>query len=128
MVNRHLTKQLSQIKETLDSAKPPAKTRADINKSNLKEVVEFAGGLNQMALAVLGGTIALLLSTSYLRPAGLHMRYTYFLFIPGWICLGASVYFGMVIRQQYLAYLLTEGSQIPGAVNTSAIQIGRAHV
>jgi hypothetical protein len=64
------------------------KTNSEEIKGNLKEVVEYASSLSQMALAVVGGTIAVLLGTSYLRPAHLLMRAIYFLFLPGWYCLG----------------------------------------
>ena len=69
----------------------------------LEEVSKGAALMVTWALAMLGGSIALIVSTSYLRPKNLAMRLTYLLFLPGWIFLGLSIYYGDKISRRYMA-------------------------
>jgi len=54
------------------------------------------------ALAIIAGSIAIIVSTSYLQPRGL-MRKAYLLFIPGWLLIAASMYQGDVIARRAIA-------------------------
>ena len=46
------------------------------------------------ALTAMIATIAAIVSTSYWRPARLAPRLTYWLYLPGWFFLAASIYYG----------------------------------
>jgi hypothetical protein len=49
--------------------------KSETQAKNLKEIVEFATSLIQVALAVIGGTIAILLGSSYrqFKPADIQL-------------------------------------------------------
>ena len=64
------------------------------------------------ALAVVGGSIATIVSTSYLRPKKRLIRYAYLLFLPGWIFLGLSIYYGDQISRRYMASMFVSKEKI----------------
>lgn len=69
----------------------------------LKQVADSSSQLSTTALAVFGGTVATILGTSYRRPHEIGWRLPFLLFVPGWLCLGQSLYLGNVISGRYLA-------------------------
>jgi hypothetical protein len=85
---------------TLD---PP---RAEIDPiKGFEAAVSYSQSLTQWALLLLGGTVLLLLGTSYYRPGNRFVLYSYLLFVPSWGCLGVSMWHGTRVAQAYLAYL-----------------------
>jgi hypothetical protein len=71
-------------------------------REGIQSVAAGSATMVSWALAVAGGSIVTIVSTSYLRPP-LRMRSVYLLFLPGWLLLGMSTYFGDAISRGYLA-------------------------
>lgn len=71
-------------------------------RSGIKAVADSSAQMVTWALAVGGGSILTIVSTSYLRPPR-SIRFVYLLFVPGWICLGVSIYFADAISRGHLA-------------------------
>ncbi|HME01194.1 MAG TPA: hypothetical protein VKM93_28260 [Terriglobia bacterium] len=71
----------------------------------LEASMGFAQSLTQWALLILGGSVAILVGTSYHAPKKLFFRYSYFLFFGGWLFLGRSMLCGANVNRAYLAYL-----------------------
>jgi hypothetical protein len=71
--------------------------------SVLKQIVDSSAQLSASGLAVFGETVAAVLGTSFRRPLALRWRLPFLLFLPGWFCLGMSLYLGNVISGRYLA-------------------------
>jgi hypothetical protein len=84
---------------------------ADI-PSILKHVMDNSSQLISWALSIGGGTVAVIVSTSYRRPDSLPWRLPYLLFIPGWICIGYSLYLGNNLVGKYLASTMVRQEQI----------------
>jgi hypothetical protein len=78
----------------------------------MKQVVTFSSQLTTWALSVLAGSIATIISTSYIRPKDIRYRLSYLLFIPGWACLSISIYLGEQITRKYLAYIMVKSEYI----------------
>ena len=55
------------------------------------------------AMSIIGGSIAIIVGTSYLRPAQMRVRLIYLLFLPGWLGLACSIYYGTVIARRHVA-------------------------
>jgi hypothetical protein len=72
-------------------------------REGFKIVAEGSNTLIAWCLFIIGGSIAAILSTSYLRPPKLWMRLCYLLFIPGWVLISVSIYYGNVISGNYMA-------------------------
>jgi hypothetical protein len=66
----------------------------------------LAQGLSQWALLIIGGSLVVIVSTSYYRPKTRRARAAYFLFVPAWISLALCIYKGSYIQQSYVAYLV----------------------
>jgi len=71
---------------------------------------EAAQSLSQWSLLIVGGSLVVVVSTSYRRPQNPKVRAAYFLFIPMWCCLAVSVYQGIVVQRSYVAYLVASRS------------------
>lgn len=69
----------------------------------LKLVAKSSATLITWALSVVGGSVAAIVSTSYLRPKNPKVRLIYLLYLPGWLFLGLSVYFGDRVSRHYVA-------------------------
>lgn len=78
-----------------------------IGAPTLKQVVDSSSQLTTLAVAMLAGTIAAIIGTSYIRPSRLKHRIVYLLFIPGWICLALSFLAADELLRGYLAFLMT---------------------
>lgn len=76
--------------------------------SILKEVLISSTQLTTWALGVGAGSVALIVSTSNHRPDSIYHRISYLLFIPGWLCIGYTVYLGNLIASKYLASTMVE--------------------
>ncbi len=81
--------------------------RADepITLKGFEVAVSYSQSLTQWSLLLFGGTVLLVLGTSYYRPDRRWVLWSYFLFVPSWACLGASMVYGTKVLQSYLAYL-----------------------
>ena len=84
---------------------------ADI-PSILKQVLDSSTQLSGWALIIGGGAVAVIVSTSYYRPKRLCFRFPYLLFLPGWACIGYSLYLGNSIVGKYLASIMVREDQI----------------
>jgi len=69
----------------------------------LKSVLDSSSQLVQWALAIGAGSVVIIISTSYVRPAKLIHRISYLLFLPGWATLAYSIYCGDRLAREYLA-------------------------
>ena len=69
----------------------------------LDYVLASSAQISAWALAVAGGSVAAVLSTSYRRPSHLKWRFPYLLFIPGWSCIAYSLYSGNNLIGRFLA-------------------------
>jgi hypothetical protein len=70
----------------------------------------LAQSLSQWSLLIIGGSLIMVVSTSYRRPQNPRVRAAYFLFIPMWCCLAMTVYQGIVVQRSYVAYLVASRS------------------
>lgn len=71
----------------------------------LEAAVAFAQTLTQWALLIIGGTLAVIVGTSYYRPDSTKTRAIYLLFVPAWVLLAFSISNGSAIQRRYLAFL-----------------------
>ena len=97
----------------------------------------LAQSLSQWGLLIIGGSLVIIVSTSYRRPENRTVRGTYFLFIPMWCCLAISIYQGIMVQRSYVAYLVasrsTPTSQVLNTIaekitNATRIQIGALEI
>ena len=65
------------------------------------------------ALTAIIATIAAIVSTSYWRPAKLIPRLTYWLYLPGWILLALSIYFGDSVARRNIAAHFGKSDLLP---------------
>jgi len=66
----------------------------------------LAQSLSQWDLLIIGGSLVIIVSTAYYRPASRRMRAAYLLFLPAWCCLAYSIYEGILVQRSYVAYLV----------------------
>ena len=78
----------------------------------LEQVSNGSAQLVTWALAVLAGSVATIVSTSYLRPMIRSVRCIYLLFLPGWFFLGLSIYYGEKISRRYIAAKLVSDENL----------------
>jgi len=71
-----------------------------------KTIVEGSRVLNGWSLIIIAASIAAIVSTSYIRPHNKRIRAIYLLFLPGWILLSWSVYYGDAVSRRYMAALM----------------------
>jgi hypothetical protein len=71
-----------------------------------KLINEESNRLITWSLAIIGGTILIVVSTNYINPTGA-VLYAYFLFAIGWIYLGLSILYGEEITRIYIAGAMT---------------------
>jgi hypothetical protein len=68
----------------------------------------LSSSLISWATVMFGGSILAVLSTSYQRPASLVVRFAYFCFIPAWVFLARSIYFGTRLESIKVAALFAK--------------------
>ena len=66
----------------------------------------LAQGLSQWDLLIVAGSMVVIVSTTYYRPATRKMRLAYLVFLPAWAGLALSIYQGIRIQGSYVAYLV----------------------
>lgn len=79
---------------------------------SFEEGLPLAQSLMGWDLLIIGGTILLLLGSSYYRPGRLAIRLCYLLFLPGWACLGLSMYHGVQQSRLYLTVYFARNPDI----------------
>ncbi|HEV2274955.1 MAG TPA: hypothetical protein VGR96_12365 [Acidobacteriaceae bacterium] len=85
--------------------------QAPLDDSKFFEAAQsLAQSLSQWGLLIIGGSLVVIVSTSYRRPQNRKVRAAYFLFIPMWCCLAVSVYEGIMVQRSYVAYLVASRS------------------
>lgn len=81
--------------------------QAAVDEAKFFEAAQaLAQGLSQWCLLIVGGSLVIIVSTSYYRPDSARVRATYFLFIPAWLCLAISINEGIRVQRSYVAYLV----------------------
>jgi hypothetical protein len=70
---------------------------------SLKTAADHSNDLSNWSLLLLGGSIAMIVSTSYLRPPEQSVRLAYLLFPPAWALAGSSLLAGRGVKGGYLA-------------------------
>ncbi|UTW06104.1 hypothetical protein [Pseudomonas benzenivorans] len=89
----------------------------DLFLAGLKEIAGASSQLTTWALAMLGGSVAVVIGSSHYSPAGRRWRSFYFLLAPVWIFLLVSVRAGNELSRSYLAALFTKGAAQDEAFN-----------
>jgi hypothetical protein len=94
----------------------------------LDYVLTSSGQLSTWALAVAGGSVAAVVSTSYRRPKDLNWRLAFLLFIPGWSCLAYSLYAGNALVGSFLASKMVRATALPAiAANINKLYDEQRH-
>ncbi len=78
----------------------------------LNEIVAESEKLKGWAVSIIAGTVVAILSSSYLRPLNKRIRLIYLLFLPAWIFLGISFYYGDRISRDRLAAIQIHANKI----------------
>lgn len=84
----------------------------------IKAVADSAQIHITWALSIIGGTVAMILGTSHLRPQLKWVRFAYLLFIPGWILLGISILYGDKVSRGHIAAKFVSSKQIRDIAKT----------
>ncbi len=79
---------------------------AQIFIDHIKVLHEVSSSLITWAMSIFAGSILLITSTSYFRPAKLKIRLIYISFIPAWIFSFLSIYYGNEISKRVPAAVL----------------------
>jgi len=96
-----------------------------LNGKSLEAAVSFAQSLAQWEFVIIGGSLLIVIGTSYHRPKRWYIRVFYpLLFLPAWACLARSIYFGTRAQEAFLAYLLLSTSTADTATHTLNADIG----
>lgn len=66
----------------------------------------LAQSLSQWGLLIIAGSLVVIVSTAYYRPASRKVRAAYLLFLPAWSFLARSIYEGIQVQGSYVAYLV----------------------
>ena len=101
----------------LDPVEVQARTKA------FEAAVSVTNTLVSWAFLVFGGTILVVVGTSYHRPKNRGVRWSYMLFLPAWGFLTSSIYFGSRVQGNYLASLLNKRAdfnKVREALNANA--------
>jgi len=88
------------------------------NTKAYEAAVSLENTLTTWAFAIFGGSILLILGTSYYRPRKLWQRGIYLIFLPGWAFLAASVYKGTRVQEAYLASLFAAKGDFGRSLNS----------
>ncbi len=92
----------------------------DLDFKRFEAAVALADKLTNWAIAIIGGSILVLIGTSYRRPTSRKSRAMFLLFLPGWVSLCAAVYYGIRVQEVHLAYLF--GRDFVGRTYTLRLQ------
>lgn len=101
-INRNV-KSCAFRRPVISSVRPQLEFAMAETTTVLELVLASSAQLSAWALAVTGGTVAAIVSTSYRRPEHLSWRLPFLLFIPGWSCIAYSLYAGNNLVGRFLA-------------------------
>jgi hypothetical protein len=79
--------------------------------SAVEAIVAASREFTSWSLLLVGGSIATLLGTSYIRPTGKSMKYTYVLFPLGWGLLAMSFYYSNEISRRGIMAVISKDDQ-----------------
>jgi hypothetical protein len=87
-----------------------------LTAKSLEAVGTFSQNLSQWCFVIIGATVLCLLEKS--GPWGKHrfVRLCYVLFLPAWIGLCSSIYFGTRVQNAYLSYVLVPSNTISDTI------------
>jgi len=91
-----------------------AQVAEKLDPKSLEAAVALSQTLTQWAFLIMGGSVVILVGTSYYRPTGRFARGSYLLFVPGWIFLASSVYRGIMVQRANLGFLFFPGPDVAG--------------
>ena len=97
---------LGQIQQSSDS----------VVDKGLDSAVSFAQSASQWAYITLGASVALLFKDLSQRPKNRFVRYSFLVFLPGWIFLGFAIFMGIRVHGAYIAYLMTKQHDVQTAI------------
>jgi hypothetical protein len=104
---------------------PVTENEIDAVRRAFEGIVAFSQNLSGWALLIAGGSIVTIVGTSYYRPPKIWARLIYLIFVPGWIFLGRSMYFGVQVQRSNLGYLFSKAGSDLGkyksAINDDAL-------
>lgn len=89
----------------------------DLFLAGLKEIADASSQITTWALAMLGGSVAVVIGSSHYSPADRRWRSFYFLLALAWFFLVLSVWAGNKLSSSYLAALFTKGAAQDEAFN-----------
>lgn len=89
--------------EPLDAAKQEAQEKRD--RETFEKIADSAQRINDMVLVIIGASLAVLVGSTYLHPLA-SLRWVYLAFPVGWSFLGRAMYYGLLARGTFLAYLV----------------------
>lgn len=81
-----------------------------------KAIVDASQFYISLATAVAGGSALVIVGTSHLSPVHWRGRSIYFLFLPAWIFIGLSFYYGERITRRLVAFHLVDKDVLSGIV------------
>jgi hypothetical protein len=81
---------------------------ASSDAKTFEGAVAFSQSLSGWALLIAGGSIIILVGTSYYRPKQRRARLMYLWFLPGWYYLARCMYSGVNVQRAYLGYLFSK--------------------
>jgi hypothetical protein len=100
-----------------------AQVTEKLDPKSLEAAVALSQTLTQWAFLIMGGSVVIVVGTSYYRPAGRFARGSYLLFVPGWIFLASSIYRGIMVQRANLGFLFLPSPDVAGfrkAINRDA--------
>ncbi len=89
-----------------------SKTEERPESQAFEGAVSMAENLSQWVLLIIGGSVVIILGTDYVTP-GRKLRLSYLLFIPGWIFLAFSLYYGTQVQRAHLSWLFRASEMDP---------------
>lgn len=103
------------------------------NAHKMAEAARLAEILGATAIGLIGGTVAITISTAYSSYATTRGYFVHLLFIPAWIFLGISVYNGFGAQTEYLGELISKPNadrvfQMNSILRSQISWLGRALV
>ena len=90
----------------------------------LKVVADGSSQLVTWALALAAASVAAIVGSGYLQPSKA-WRGIYLLFLPAWLFVGISVYFGNLLARRYMAAVLVRKENLPAIAQAMNTDFGK---
>ena len=78
----------------------------------LKTVSDYSKQIEVWAISIFGGSLLVLMGTSYDRPKNRKEKMFYLIFVPSWFFLGLSVYESNYLQRLVLGALFSENHEV----------------